>query len=214
MTSILSSIGCHVSSEVRTSHAPSNVQGDSYCAICMNQSLEEICDKIHKLACKVNKSLHHLYHSSMEEQYQSALSYEFNKAKLVYHVETVVQLQYRDFPLKESEADFVICPGGPNKFDENIVMEVKNSSFSKPNKDKARLQLFTYLNSGPKNSNPLLSEVRHGLVLHWPVQDEKALMNDDGTASLASPVKTKPTMELWKTTDSKGTKFKLLKEWG
>ena len=179
----------------------------------MDSDLEAICDKIYKMSCTVAKELQHLYHSSMEEQYQSALSYEFQKGKFVYHVETVIQLKYKGFPLKESEADFVICPGGPNKFKENIVMEVKNTAFSKPSRDKARLQLFTYLNSGPKNSNPLLSNVKYGLVLLWPTQDEKKVLNESGDkATLSSPI-VKPEMELWKTTDAKGTKFDLIKSW-
>ena len=77
----------------------------------MDSDLEDISDKIYKMSCTVAKELQHLYHSSMEEQYQSALSYEFQKGKFVYHVETVIQLKYKGFPLKESEADFVICPG-------------------------------------------------------------------------------------------------------
>ena len=179
----------------------------------MDSELEVICDEIYKLACTVHKELHHLYHTSMEEQYQSALSYEFHKAKFVFHVETVIQLKYKGFPLKESEADFVICPGGPNRFTENIVMEVKNTALGKPSRDKARLQLFTYLNSGPKNSNPLLSNVKYGLALLWPVQNEKQVLNEKGDkASLASPV-VKPEMELWETTNSKGTKFNLVKSW-
>ena len=179
----------------------------------MDPELEAICDKIYKIACKVHKELHHLDHTSMEEQYQSALSYEFHKGKFVFHVETVIQLQYKGFPLKESEADFVICPGGPNKFTENIVMEVKNTAVGKPSKDKARLQMFTYLNSGPKNSNPLLSKVKYGLALLWPIQDPKQLLNEKGDkASLSSPVDN-PEMELWETSDSKGTKFNLVKSW-
>ena len=179
----------------------------------MDSDLEAVCDKIYKLACRVQKELQHLYHTSMEEQYQSALSYEFHKAKFVFHVETVIQLQYKGFPLKESEADFVICPGGPNNFTENIVMEVKNTALSKPSRDKARLQLFTYLNSGPKNSNPLLSDIKYGLALLWPVQNEKQVLNEEGDkANLSSPV-VNPEMELWKTTNSKGTNFDLIKSW-
>ena len=134
-------------------------------------------------------------------------------AKFVFHVETVIQLQYKGFPLKESEADFVICPGGPNNFTENMVMEVKNTALSKPSRDKARLQLFTYLNSGPKNTNPLLSDVKYGLTLLWPVQNEKQLLNESGDkATLNSPI-VNPEMELWKTSDSKGTEFNLVKSW-
>ena len=92
-------------------------------------------------------------------------------------------------------------------------MEVKNTALGKPSRDKARLQLFTYLNSGPKNSNPLLSNVKYGLALLWPVQNEKQVLNEKGDkASLASPV-VKPEMELWETTNSKGTKFNLVKSW-
>jgi len=179
----------------------------------MESGLESVCDKIYTLACAVQKELQYLYHTSMEEQYQSALSYELHKEKFVFHVETVIQLQYRGFPLKESEADFVICPGGPNTFPENIVMEVKNTALGKPSRDKARLQLFTYLNSGPKNSNPLLSDIKYGLVLLWPVQNEKQVLNQEGDkANLSSPV-VNPEMELWKTRDSDGTKFELLKSW-
>ena len=35
------------------------------------------------------------------------------------------------------------------------------------------VQMFTYLNSGPKNSNPLLSKVKYGLALLWPIHDPK-----------------------------------------
>ena len=64
-----------------------------------------------------------------------------------------------------------------------------------------------------KNSNPLLSNVKYGLVLLWPTQDEKKVLNESGDkATLSSPI-VKPEMELWKTTDAKGTKFDLIKSW-
>ena len=89
-------------------------------------------------------------------------------------------------------------------------MEVKNTALGKPSRDKARLQLFTYLNSGPKNSNPLLSDIKYGLVLLWPVQNEKQVLNQEGDkANLSSPV-VNPEMELWKTRDSDGTKLTFL----
>ena len=92
----------------------------------MDNNLEKTCGMIYKLACEVNEALYYQYHASMEEQYQSAFSYELKKKKYVFHSETVIQLLYKD-PSKETEADYFLLPGGPNKFEENIVIEVKTS---------------------------------------------------------------------------------------
>ena len=136
-----------------------------------------------------------------------------NKAKLKYHSETTIELLYKDFPLKDVRADFVLNPGGKNKFTEDIIIEVKHSDHSKANKDKARLQLFNYLYNGTKHASPMLSNLKIGLVIHWTVQDPKKLWDGESEkAALQNPIPN-PRMELWETTNSKGTKFNLVKSW-
>ena len=109
----------------------------------MDANLEATCDALYGMACDVNDALYYQYHASMEEQYQSAYSYELKNKKYVFHSETVIQLLYKEFPLRETEADYFLLPGGPNKFEENIVIEVKHpTSNALP---KPRLQLFLSL---------------------------------------------------------------------
>ena len=178
----------------------------------MDPNLEKVCDLIFDLACEVNEELHYLYHGSMEEHYQSALSSELKRKRFVYHSETVIELHYKGFPIKEAEADYVILPGGPNKFDKNIVIEVKHPV--SPGLPKSRLQLFTYLHSGPTNNNPLTKKLRYGILLIWPTQNNPKISDDERYAELSSPVP-EPCMELWKSTNSTSrNKFKLLKKWG
>ena len=179
----------------------------------MDPDLEKVCDLIFEMACEVSEELHYQYHSSMEEQYQSALSSEFKKRKLAYHSETVIELHYKGFPIKEAEADYVICPGGPNKFTQNIVVEVKHPA-SLTASPASRLQFFTYLHSGPTNSNPLTKKLRYGLLLVWPTQSKPKISDDGRFAELANPVPD-PIMELWKSTNAKKrNRFELLKSWG
>ena len=178
----------------------------------MDSDLEKTCEVIYKLACDVNDELHYQYHSSMEEQFQSALSSELKKKKFVYHSETVIELHYKGFPVKETEADYVLLPGGPNKFDKNIVIEVKHPASL--GLAKNRLQLFTYLHSGPTNNNPLTKDLRYGLLLIWPTQNNPTISEDGRFAELSKPVP-KPTMEIWRSTNATSrTKFELLKSWG
>ena len=73
----------------------------------MDANLEATCDALYKMACDVNDALYYQYHASMEEQYQSAYSYELKKKKYVFHSETVIQLLYKEFPLRETEADYL-----------------------------------------------------------------------------------------------------------
>ena len=177
----------------------------------MDSELEKLCDKLYKLACEVNSELYYLYDGSMESMYQDALASEMRKKKYVYHTETVIDLHYKDFPVKDSEADFVIMPGGPNKFEENVIMEVKHPTSS--NFPKVRLQLFTYLYSGPTNNNPMVKELQYGIALVWPTQSTPTLSEDGRFAELKVPIP-KPILELWKTVDkNKRTKFELLKTW-
>ena len=177
----------------------------------VNSDLEKVCDLIFEMACEVNEELHYQYHSSMEEQYQSALSSELKRKRFVYHSETVIELHYKGFPVKETEADYVLLPGGPNKFDKNIVIEVKH--LASQGLAKNRLQLFTYLHSGPTNNNPLTRNLRYGLLLIWPSQSNPKVSDDGKYAELSLPVP-KPIMELWKSTNSTSrNKFKLLKSW-
>ena len=179
----------------------------------MDDELEAICDLIFEMACDVNEACFYLADSSVEKQYQACMAYEMNKAKLNYHSETTIELLYKDFPLKDVRADFVLNPGGKNKFSEDIIIEVKHSDHSKANKDKARLQLFNYLFNAPKHASPMLSKLRIGLVIHWTVQDPKKLWDGESEeASLQNPIPN-PRMELWEATDSNGTKFNLLKSW-
>ena len=178
----------------------------------MDSKLEKTCELIYKLACDVNDELHYQYHSSMEEQFQTALSSELKKKKFVYHSETVIELHYKGFPVKETEADYVLLPGGPNKFDKNIVIEVKHPASL--GLAKNRLQLFTYLHSGPTNNNPLTKDLRYGLLLIWPTQNNPTISEDGRFAELSQPVP-KPTMEIWRSTNTTSrTKFELLKSWG
>lgn len=178
----------------------------------MDAKLNRLCDKLFEMACEVNEELHYQYHSSMEEQYQSAFSSELKRRKFVYHSETVIELHYKGFPVKETEADYVLLPGGPNKFEQNIVIEVKH-----PNSQglaKNRLQLFTYLHSGPTNNNPLTGKLRYGILLIWPTQNNPKMTDDGRYAELSKPVP-KPLMELWRSTNSTSrNKFELLKTWG
>jgi hypothetical protein len=59
----------------------------------------------------------------------------------------------------------------------------------------------------------VLSKLKIGLVIHWIVQDPKKLWDEESkTASLQNPIPN-PRMELWETTNSKGTKFNLVKSW-
>ena len=177
----------------------------------MDANLEATCDALYEMACDVNDALDYQYHASMEEQYQSAYSYELKKKKYVFHSETVIQLLYKEFPLRETEADYFLLPGGPNEFEENIVIEVKhptNNALPKP-----RLQLFTYLHAGPSNNNPLMSEIRYGILLMWPTQSNPTMTDDGKYAVLPNP-SPKPIMELWKTTNKTSRhKFELLKKW-
>ena len=178
-------------------------------------NLEKTCELIYKLACEVNDELHYQYHASMEEQFQSALSSELKRKKFAYHSETVIELHYKGFPVKESKADYVLLPGGPNKFDKNIVIEVKHPA--NLGLDKNRLQLFTYLHSGPTNNNALTKDLRYGLLLIWPTQNNPQLTLVDEEiryAELSKPVPN-PTMELWRSTNTTTrNKFELLKSWG
>ena len=179
----------------------------------MDLNLEAVCDLIFKMACDVNKACFYLADSSVEKQYQACMAYEMNKAKLKYHSETTIELLYKNFPLKDVRADFLLNPGGQNKFTEDIIIEVKHSDHTKSNKDKARLQLFNYLYNAPKHASPMLSKLKFGLVIHWIIQDPKKLWDEESeTASLQNPIPN-PRMELWKTTNPKGTEFKLLNSW-
>ena len=183
---------------------------DGYDAV--DSKLESVCNKLFDIACEVNDELHYQYHSSMEEQYQSAFSSELKQKKFVYHRETVIELHYKGFPVKETEADYVLLPGGPNKFDHNIVIEVKHPASQ--GLAKNRLQLFTYLHSGPTNNNPLTGNLRYGILLIWPTQSNPKISDDGRFADLAKPVPG-PLMELWKSTNSTSrNRFQLLKTWG
>ena len=178
----------------------------------MENNLEKTCGMIYKLACEVHEALYYQYHASMEEQYQSVFSYELKKKKYVFHSETVIQLLYKEFPLKETEADYFLLPGGPNKFEENIVIEVKHPTTNAL--PKPRLQLFSYLHAGPSNNNPLMKGIRYGILLMWPTQSNPIMSDDGKFAELPKPVP-KPIMELWKTTNKTSRhKFELLKSWG
>ena len=177
----------------------------------MDANLEATCDALYEMACEVNDALYYQYHASMEEQYQSAYSYELKKKKYVFHSETVIQLLYKEFPVRETEADYFLLPGGPNKFKENIVIEVKHPTTNAL--PKPRLQLFTYLNAGPSNNNPLMKEIRYGILLMWPTQVNPNISDDGKYAELPNPAP-KPIMELWKTTNKTTRhKFELLKKW-
>ena len=169
---------------------------------------------IYDLSCEVNNELYYQYHSSMEEQFQSALSFELRSNKFVFHSESVIELHYKGFPVKESKPDYIILPGGPNKFDQNIVVEVKHDVYTPAKKQEFRLQLFTYLNAGPRNNNPLTKKLRYGIMLRWAKQKELQISDDNRFAELSRPVP-KPNMELWKSTNSTSRhKFELLKSWG
>lgn len=178
----------------------------------MDTKLNNLCDKLFEIACEVNEELHYQFHGSMEENYQSAFSSELKRKKFIYHSETVIELHYKGFPVKEIEADYVLLPGGPNKFNRNIVIEVKHPVSQ--GLAKTRLQLFTYLHSGPTNNNPLTGKLRYGILLIWPTQNNPEISKDGRYAELSKPVP-KPLMELWKSTNStKRNKFELLKTWG
>jgi len=178
----------------------------------MDSNLEKTCELIYKLAREVNQELHYQFHGNMEEQYQSALSSELKKKKISYHSETVIELHYKGFPIKEIEADYVLLPGGPNKFDKNIVIEVKHPT--NMGLAKNRLQLFTYLHSGPTNNNPLTKNLRYGILLIWPSQTNPKMSEDGRFALLSNPVP-EPTMEIWRSTNTTSrNKFELLKSWG
>ncbi|MBF15021.1 MAG: hypothetical protein CMA97_05870 [Euryarchaeota archaeon] len=177
----------------------------------MDANLEATCDALYWIACEVNEALYHQYHKSMEEQYQSALSYELKKKKYVFHSETVIQLLYKDFPVKESEVDYFLLPGGPNKFDKNIVIEVKHPTTNAL--PAPRLQLFSYLHTGPSNNNPFMDDLRYGILLMWQTQSNPTVSDDGKYAELKLPAP-KPIMELWKTTNKTTRhKFELLKKW-
>jgi GxxExxY protein len=182
----------------------------------MDKNLEAICDLIYEMACDVNEvCFYFAAESSIEKIYQGCFAYELNQAKLKYHSEVTIEVLYKSYPFKDLRADFVLHPGGTNKFSEDIFIEVKHSSQSKANKDKARLQLFGYLHNAPKHGASMLSKIKYGIVLHWPVADEKTTWDGtstDGQLQIPTP---KPRMELWKTKSkpTNATKFELLKEW-
>ena len=69
----------------------------------MDPVLKRTCELFYKLACEVNDELHYQYHSSMEEQFQSALSSELKSKKFVYHSETVIELHYKGFPVRNQK---------------------------------------------------------------------------------------------------------------
>ena len=180
----------------------------------VDSTLEDIADLIFEMACDVNTACFYLADSSVEKQYQACMAFEMNKANLNYHSETTIELLYKDFPLKDVRADFVLHPGGKNKFEQDIIIEVKHSDHSKANKDKARLQLFNYLYNAPKHASPMLSKLKFGVVVHWIVQDAKKVWDGESeTATLQNPIPN-PRMELWERTNDEGTEFKLLKTWG
>jgi GxxExxY protein len=182
----------------------------------MDKDLEAICDLIFQMACDVNKTCFYFAaESSIEKIYQQCFAYELNKAKLKYHSEVTIEVMYKSFPLKDLRADFVLHPGGKNKFTKDIIIEVKHSDQTKGNKDKARLQLFGYLHNAPIHSASMLSGIEYGVVLHWPVADPKATwdgVSTDGEIQNPTP---EPRMELWKTKTKpkNATKFELLKQW-
>ena len=79
---------------------------------------------------------------------------------------------------------------------------------------KNRLQLFTYLHSGPTNNNPLTKNLRYGILLIWPSQTNPKMSEDGRFALLSNPVP-EPTMEIWRSTNATSrNKFELLKSWG
>ncbi len=182
----------------------------------MNQDLEDICDLIFKMACDVNKTCFYFAaESSIEKIYQQCFAYELNQAKLKYHSEVTIEVLYKSFPLKDLRADFVLHPGGKNKFAKDIIIEVKHSNQTKSNKDKARLQLFGYLHNAPIHSASMLSGIEYGIVLHWPVADEKTTWDETSTDGQLQTPTPNPRMELWQTKSKpkNATKFELLKEW-
>ena len=123
---------------------------------------------------------------------------------------------YKEFPVRETEADYgfrCTSEGGPNKFKENIVIEVKHPTTNALPKPNLTLQLFTYLNAGPSNNNPLMKDIRYGILLMWPTQVNPNISDDGKYAELPNPAP-KPIMELWKTTNKTTRhKFELLKKW-
>ena len=177
------------------------------CFANIGNKLLNTCNRIFRLAEEVNNELYHEYSGSVERHYQGAFSSELRKLKFHYQAETSIALHYKDFPLNDVRADYFILPGGPNKFDENIVLEVKHASST-----NQQPQLFNYLHSGPTNTNLFTNKLKYGLLLIWP-QQHKPTFSEDGRFAELSPVQT-PTMELWKTSNPrKRTKFELLSRW-
>ena len=180
----------------------------SSCSKNIGTKLLTTCNRIYHLAEEVNNALYHEYSGSVERHYQDAFSSELRKQKFRYQSETSIALHYNDFPLNDVRADYFILPGGPNKFEENIVLEVKHAA-SKAH----QLQLFNYLHSGPTNNNLLTKKLRYGILLVWP-QQHKPTYSEDGRFAELSSVQP-PTMELWVTSNPrKRTKFELLSRWG
>ena len=180
----------------------------------MDSDLEAICDLIFEKACEVNEACFYLAPSQMEKNYQAIMAYELSNAEIIYHSEVTIELLYKGFPLQDARADFVIHPGGPNNFESDIIVEVKHSKQDKTNRDKARLQLLGYLYNAPRHSAAMLKPLEYGIVLHWPIQDEKKIWDEDpaSNAKFQSPVP-RPRMELWHTSNASATEFELLKTW-
>ena len=178
----------------------------------MNVDLEAICDLIFEKACEVNEACFYLAPSQIEKNYQAVMAYELSNSKIRYHSEVTIELLYKGFPLQDARADFVIHKGGPNKFEQDIIVEVKHSKQDKGARDKARLQLLGYLYNAPRHSAAMLKPLKYGLVLIWPIQDEKKIWDEDpaSKAKFQSPIP-RPRMELWHTTSA--TEFELLKTW-
>jgi GxxExxY protein len=180
----------------------------SSCSKNIGTKLLATCNRIYHLSEEVNNALYHEYSGSVERHYQDAFSSELRKQKFRYQSETSIALHYNDFPLNDVRADYFILPGGPNKFEENIVLEVKHASST-----AHQLQLFNYLHSGPTNNNLLTKKLRYGILLIWPKQNNP-IYSDDGRFAELSSVQP-PTMELWVTSNPrKRTKFELLSRWG
>lgn len=180
----------------------------------MDSNLEAICDFIFEKACEVNEACFYLAPSQMEKNYQAIMAYELSNAEINYHSEVTIELLYKGFPIQDARADFVIHQGGSNNFEHDIIVEVKHSKQDKGNRDKARLQLLGYLYNAPRHSAAMLKPLEYGIVLHWPVQDEKKIWDEDpaSNAKFQSPVP-RPRMELWHTSNASATEFELLKTW-
>ena len=126
------------------------------------RAMKKLCEKIQSIGLSVFNELGAGFD---ENVHQLGIGIELRAAKIKYLRETNIEIFYKKHPVGLDRPDFILFPNKKTLgFDQPVFLECK---MGEKIDDASRQQLKTYLKSAPLNSNPNISNISMGILLHF-----------------------------------------------